>query len=82
MPSIAQPVCAVSVVASFNFFIPLQYEVAFPVSSMADCWEGLLQLLHGDEIDGPANGTTCVQSLKRMQAYIIMAIKHAGMGPP
>ncbi|KAG2493001.1 hypothetical protein HYH03_008665 [Edaphochlamys debaryana] len=30
-----------------------QYEVAVPVSSMADCWQGLLELLYGaDNLDG------------------------------
>ncbi len=44
-----------------------QYEAAVPVASMADCWEGLLQLLYGsDNIDGDNsqyNGTASPLSL-------------------
>ncbi|KXZ51873.1 hypothetical protein GPECTOR_11g309 [Gonium pectorale] len=42
-----------------------QYEVAVPVSTMADCWQGLLELLYGaDNLDGTSyNGTASPASL-------------------
>ncbi|GLC54135.1 hypothetical protein PLESTB_000827700 [Pleodorina starrii] len=42
-----------------------QYEVTMPVSSMADCWQGLLELLYGaDNVDGTAyNGTASPESI-------------------
>ncbi|PNH11479.1 D-arabinono-1,4-lactone oxidase [Tetrabaena socialis] len=42
-----------------------QYETAMPVASMADCWQGLLELLYGaDNLDGRAyNGTVSPLSL-------------------
>lgn len=32
----------------------MQYEVNMPLSTMADCWSGLLQLLYGNDTDGTA----------------------------
>eukprot|EP00198_Chlamydomonas_reinhardtii_P009630 XP_001698967.1 predicted protein [Chlamydomonas reinhardtii] len=45
----------------------VQYEVAIPITSVGDCWSGLLDLLYGpDNIDGDNpkyNGTASVHSL-------------------
>ncbi|KXZ42034.1 hypothetical protein GPECTOR_218g458 [Gonium pectorale] len=42
-----------------------QYDFAVPVSTMADCWQGLLELLYGaDNLDGTSyNGTASPASL-------------------
>ncbi|KXZ42035.1 hypothetical protein GPECTOR_218g459 [Gonium pectorale] len=60
-----------------------QYEVAVPVSTMADCWQGLLELLYGaDNLDGTSyNGTASPASLPAKLAVAARANGSMLIGP-